>query len=129
MKKPAVKARSRKKTRGAPKTVDQYIAAIPEAARTTFNTLRAAVRSAVPPDAAEILSYGIPAFKTRRVLVWFAAFSKHSSLFPSAAVIACFSDELKGFAVSKGTIQFPNGRPVPRALVKKLVRARVAQSE
>jgi uncharacterized protein YdhG (YjbR/CyaY superfamily) len=61
--------------------------------------------------------------------MWFAAFSNHCSLFPTAAVIEAFKKELKGFATSKGTIQFPTDKPLPAALVKKLVKARVAQNE
>jgi len=61
--------------------------------------------------------------------VWFAAFSNHCSLFPTASVIQEFKNELKGFTTSKGTIQFPTTKPLPVALVKKMVRARVAQIE
>jgi len=61
--------------------------------------------------------------------VWFAAFSNHCSLFPTASVIETFKNELKGFSLSKGTIHFPTDRPLPATLVKKLVRARVAQIE
>jgi uncharacterized protein YdhG (YjbR/CyaY superfamily) len=117
------------KSKIAPKNVDEYLAGIPESSRGTFNKLRAAIRSAVPPQAAEIISYRIPAFKDKGVLVWFAAFSKHCSLFPTAAVIEAFKDELKSFSTSKGTIHFPTDRPLPTALVKKLVKARVAQNE
>jgi len=91
--------------------------------------MRAAIRSAVPPEATEIISYRIPAFRHRVVLVWFAAFSDHCSLFPTAAVIGAFKKELKGFSTSKGTIHFPLDKPLPTALVKKLVKERVAQSE
>jgi uncharacterized protein YdhG (YjbR/CyaY superfamily) len=63
------------------------------------------------------------------VLVWYAAFSNHCSLFPTAAVVEAFKNELKGFSTSKGTIHFPTDTPVPTALVKKLVKARVAQDE
>ena len=92
--------------------------------------MRAAVRSAVPPEAAETISYRIPAFKYNKgVLVWFAAFSDHCSLFPTAAVIEAFKSELKGFSTSKGTIQFPTDKPLPAALVKKLVKARITQIE
>jgi uncharacterized protein YdhG (YjbR/CyaY superfamily) len=90
--------------------------------------MRATIRSAVPPDAIEIISYGIPAFKHDRVLVWYAAFSNHCSLFPTAAVIEKFKNELKGFSTSKGTIHFPIDKPLPTALIKKLVKARVAQN-
>ena len=121
--------RAASKSKIAPKNVDEYLAGIPESSRATFNKLRAAIRSAVPPQAAEIISYRIPAFKDKGVLVWFAAFSKHCSLFPTAAVIEAFKDELKGFSTSKGTIHFPTDKPLPTALVKKLVKARVAQNE
>ncbi|HTD22001.1 MAG TPA: DUF1801 domain-containing protein [Terriglobales bacterium] len=115
--------------KGAAKNVDEYIAGLPEPARGTLNKMRATIRSAVPPEATETISYGIPAFKHKRVLVWFAAFSNHCSLFPTASVIEAFKDELKGFTKSKGTIHFATDKPLPTALVKKLVKARVAQNE
>ena|SRR2546425_12411727 len=117
------------KGKGAPKNVDEYLAGVPEPARSTLNKIRAAIRSAAPPEAAETISYGMPAFKYKGVLVWFAAFAKHCSLFPTASVIEMFKNELKGFATSKGTIQFPTDKPLPAALVKKMVKARVAQIE
>jgi uncharacterized protein YdhG (YjbR/CyaY superfamily) len=123
------KRRSASKSKIVPKDVDEYLAGIPEPARSTFNEMRAAIRSAVPPQAIEVISYRIPAFKDKTVLVWFAAFSKHCSLFPTAAVIEAFKDELKGFSTSKGTIHFPTDKPLPTALVKKLVKARVAHTE
>jgi len=113
----------------APKNVDEYLASVPEPARGTLKKVRAAIWSAVPPEATECISYGMPAFKNKGVLVWFAAFSNHCSLFPTAAVIEAFKKELKGFSTSKGTIQFPTDKPLPAALVKKLVKARVAQNE
>jgi len=91
--------------------------------------VRAAIRSAVPPGATETISYGIPAFKYKGVLVWFAAFSNHCSLFPTAAVIEAFKKELQGFTISKGTIQFPTDKSLPAALIKRMVKARVAQIE
>jgi len=117
------------KGNGAPKNIDEYLAGVPEPARSTLNKMRAAIRSAVPPEASETISYRIPAFKHKGVLVWFAAFSDHCSLFPTAAVIEAFKNELKGFSTSKGTIQFPTDKPLPTALVKKMVKARVAQNE
>ena len=81
----------------------------------------------MPSDAAEIISYGIPAFRRKRVLVWYAAFADHFSLFPTAAIVVEFKSELKGYAVSKGTIHFPLDQKLPIALIKKLVRARVKQ--
>jgi uncharacterized protein YdhG (YjbR/CyaY superfamily) len=114
---------------GASKNVDEYLAGVPEPARSTLKKIRAAIRSAVPPEATETISYRMPAFKYKGVLVWFAAFSNHCSLFPTAAVIEAFKKELKGFTISKGTIQFPTDQPLPTALVKKMVKARVAQIE
>jgi uncharacterized protein YdhG (YjbR/CyaY superfamily) len=114
---------------GAPKSVDEYFASVPEPARSTLGKMRAAIRSAVPAEATETISYRMPAFKHKGVLVWFAAFSDHCSLFPTAAVIEAFKNELKGFSISKGTIHFPTDKPLPTALVKKLVKARVAQIE
>jgi uncharacterized protein YdhG (YjbR/CyaY superfamily) len=117
------------KKNSAPKNVDEYLARVPEAVVERFGKLRAAIQSVVPPEATETISYGIPAFRRNGVLVWFAAFSKHCSLFPTAAVIKEFEDELEGISTSKGTVHFPNDKPLPVALIKKLVRARVAQSE
>ena len=109
--------------------MDEYLAGVSEPARTTLNKLRAAIRSALPPDATETISYGIPAFHHNGVLVWFAAFSNHCSFFPTASVIAAFKNELKSFSTSKGTIQFPLDKPLPSALVRKMVKVRVAENE
>ena len=117
------------KGKGALKSVDDYLAGVPQPARGTLNKIRATIRSAAPPEATEVISYGIPAFKHNGVLIWFAAFSNHCSLFPTAAVIEKFKSELKGFTISKGTIQFPTDKPLPVALVRKMVKARVAQIE
>ena len=124
--KPSKRSSAAKRT-GAPKTVDEYLARVPEPARGTLNKIRAAIRSAAPPGATEIISYGMPAFKHKGVLVWFAAFSNHCSLFPTASVIETFKSELTNYSPSKGTIQFPTDKPLPAALVKKMVKARVAQ--
>jgi uncharacterized protein YdhG (YjbR/CyaY superfamily) len=113
----------------APTTIDEYIAGIPEPARSTLKKMRAAIRLAAPSEATETISYRIPAFKYKRVLVWFAAFSNHCSLFPTASVIEAYESELKRFSTSKGTIHFPIDKPLPTALIKKLVKARVAQVE
>ena len=108
--------------------MEEYIAGIPESSRKTFDALRAAVRQAAPKDAEEVISYGILALRTEKVLVWYAAFAQHCSLFPTASVLGQFKEQLKGFKVSKGTVQFPMDEPLPAALVKKLVRARVAEA-
>ncbi|HEX3740949.1 MAG TPA: DUF1801 domain-containing protein [Terriglobales bacterium] len=76
-----------------------------------------------------MLSYKIPAFKYKEGLVWYAAFSDHCSLFPTAAVIEKFKDELKPFQKSKGTIHFPVDKSLPATLIKKMVKARLAEVE
>jgi uncharacterized protein YdhG (YjbR/CyaY superfamily) len=117
------------KGNAVPKNVEEYLAAVRQPARSTLNKIRAAIRSAAPSEATETISYGIPAFKHKGVLVWFAAFSNHCSFFPTASVMEAFKNELKGFSTSKGTIHFPTDKPLPAALVKKMVKLRVAQVE
>lgn len=114
----------------APKSVDEYLASVPEPARSTLNRIRAVIRSVVPPETTEAFSYGMPAFKYKGPLMAYAAFANHCSLFPmNSSLIAAFQNELKDFPTSKGTIRFPVDKPLPAALVKKLVKARVAENE
>jgi uncharacterized protein YdhG (YjbR/CyaY superfamily) len=113
----------------APKDIDEYLADVPEPARSTLNKIRAAIRSAAPAEATETISYKMPAFRYKGVLVWFAAFSDHCSLFPTAAIVEAFKNDLKGYSTSKGTIHFPLDKPLPTTLLKKIVKARVAQIE
>jgi uncharacterized protein YdhG (YjbR/CyaY superfamily) len=120
---------SNAKHKGAAKTVDQYLARVQQPARGTLGKIRTAIRSAAPPATTEVISYGIPAFRHDAVVMWYAAFADHCSLFPTAAVIEACKKELKGYTLSKGTIQFPTDKPMPAALVKRLVKARLAQME
>ena len=118
------------KSGAAPKTVDEYLAGVPEPARGTLSKIRATIRSVVPAEATEAISYGMPAFKYKGALFGYAAFSKHCSLFPmNAQLIVDFKDELKGFETAKGTIRFAIDKPPSAALIKKMVKARVAQNE
>lgn len=119
-----------RKGNAVPKDIDEYLAGVPEPALSTLSKVRAAVRSAAPEEATEAIGYRMPMFRYKGGLVAFAAFSKHCSFFPmSKAVIATFRDELKGYHTSKGTIQFPLDKPLPATLVKKMVKARVAEKE
>ncbi|HEY1912231.1 MAG TPA: DUF1801 domain-containing protein [Vicinamibacterales bacterium] len=112
----------------AAKTVDEYLAAVPEPARSTLEKIRAAIRAAAP-EATEVISYGIPTFKYDRALVAFGAFASHCSLFPmSYAVIDSVKDRLKSAQVSKGTIRFPLDKPLPASLVRTIVKARIAEN-
>ena len=130
MKKAKSSHRASSMKRSAAKNVDEYLAAVPEPARTTLNTIRAVIRSAVPPESTEAITYGIPTFKYKGSLLAFAAFKNHCSLFPmSLAVIDTFKNELKPFLASKGTIRYPLDKPLPSALVKKLVKARIAEKD
>ena len=114
----------------APKTVDEYLADTPEPAQSTLRHIRAVIRSVVPAETTEVISYGIPMFRFRGMLVGYAAFKNHCSLFPTgSAVLDRFERELKGYRTSKGTIQFPPDKPLPDALVKKIVKARVKENK
>ena len=112
-------------------TVDEYLAEIPEPARSTLDQLRKTIRAAAPQGTTEAISYGMPAFKYQGAgLMGFAAFAKHCSLFPmSAGIVPLFAEELKAYKTSKGTIQFPSDKPLPATLVRKLVNARLAEVE
>jgi len=124
-----VRGKAPDKTSDAPKSIDEYLAGIAEPARTTLNTIRATIRSAVPPEATEVISYRIPAFKYKGMLVWYGAFSDHCSLFPGPGIIETFKDELKPYQISKGTIHFPLEKPLPATLLRKIVKTRVAANE
>ena len=88
------------------------------------------IQSAVPLEATEAISYGIPAFKYNGMLVAYAAFASHCSFFPaSGELLKEFAEELRDYPCSKGTIRFALDKPLPSALVKKLVKARVAKNE
>lgn len=111
------------------KTVDEYLADVPEPAQSTLRHVRKVIQSVVPKDTTEVISYRIPMFKYHGMLVGYAAFKKHCSLFPTGSgVLDQFARELAGYRTSKGTIQFPLDKPLPDALVKKIVRARVKEN-
>jgi uncharacterized protein YdhG (YjbR/CyaY superfamily) len=110
------------------KDIDAYLAKVPADTRAALERLRRTIRAAAP-KANECISYGMPAYKHHGLLVFFAAFKKHCSFFPGAAVIKNYEDELKGYGTSKGTIRFPIDNPLPAALVTKMVKARVRENE
>jgi uncharacterized protein YdhG (YjbR/CyaY superfamily) len=110
------------------KSVVQYFSRLPEPAKSTLQTVRAAILSACPKDTTVALSYGIPTFKHNGSIVAIAAFKDHCSLFPmSYFVIDKFRAELARFEVSKGTVRFRTDKPLPAPLLRKIVKARLTQ--
>jgi uncharacterized protein YdhG (YjbR/CyaY superfamily) len=110
--------------------VEAYLARVPEPAQATLKKIRAMIRAAAPESATEAISYKIPSFQYKGALVWYAAFKNHCSFFPMDHSLAEESGEdVKKFRILKGTIQFPVDQPLPKALVTKIVKARVARNE
>ena len=113
-----------------PEAVEAYLAKLPEPGRNTLMKVRSIIRSAAPADTVEDICYGIPAFRYRGGLVGYAAFKEHCSLFPmSLAVMHEFKNEIGAYSTSKGGIRFPVNKPLSARLVRKIVRARVAENE
>ncbi|HII39882.1 MAG TPA: hypothetical protein HA326_01535 [Thermoplasmata archaeon] len=114
---------------GVPGSVDEYLAKVPAEMRATLQDLRKTIRAAAP-DAEEVISYRIPAFRHHGILVYYAAFSEHCSIFVgSVSTQRKFAAELRPFAAGKGTVHFTPQRPLPAALVTRIVKARVAENK
>ena len=113
----------------APTSVDDYLAALPEAPRAVLEKLRKQIKAAAP-GATETISYQMPAYKLNgRFLVSFAAFKNHCSLFPaSEKMFEEYGDELEPYFSGKGTIRFTTDKPLPSALVKKIMKTRIEEN-
>ena len=110
-----------------PESIDDYLASLTPEKRGALEKLRRAIKAAAP-KAEECISYQIPAFRLDgKVLVWFGAARGHLSFFPGAAPIKALAAELEDYETRKGTIHFSVGQPLPAALVRKLVRSRIAE--
>jgi uncharacterized protein YdhG (YjbR/CyaY superfamily) len=110
-------------------SVADYLKAVPPAQRALLRKVRQTIRAAAP-KATEVISYGMPGYKHHGMLVYFAAFKEHCSLFGvGAALMKQHHTALAPYKKSKGTIQFTVEKPLPLALVRKLVKARVVENE
>jgi uncharacterized protein YdhG (YjbR/CyaY superfamily) len=109
-------------------THNDYLAAVNADKRTALKKLRKDIKAAAP-KAEECISYGIPGFRLNgKLLVSYGAGAKHCAFYPGS-IVEEFKDELKGYDTSKGTIRFPADEPLPSALVRKIVKARIAQQK
>lgn len=108
-------------------SIDEYIRTFPKEVQTILQELRMAIK-AVAPDAGETISYGIPTFVLNSNLVHFAAYKKHIGFYPTSSGIRAFKKELSGYKTSRGTVQFPIDKPLPLALISKIVKFRVAEN-
>jgi uncharacterized protein YdhG (YjbR/CyaY superfamily) len=107
-----------------------YLAQAPVPARALLSEIRNLVRDIVPPETSEVFSYGMPGFRYKGALLWYGAFKNHCGFYPgSPPMLRSLAEELKGFKTTKGAIQFPTGKPLPAALVKKIVRLRLAEND
>jgi uncharacterized protein YdhG (YjbR/CyaY superfamily) len=111
---------------GGPQTINEYLAGVRADQRAALRRLRSAIRAAAP-SAEECMSYQLPAFRLAgRMLVWFGAATNHCAFYPGSSAIEAHRDELSDYPVSKGTVRFQPGNPLPATLVRKLVKARIA---
>jgi uncharacterized protein YdhG (YjbR/CyaY superfamily) len=109
-------------------SVDEYIADMPDRTREILERLRKAIHQAAP-EAEEVISYNMPALRFHGILLYYAAHAEHIGFYPgNATLIRVFEKELAGYETSKGTIRFPLSRPLPVALVKKIVKKRVQEN-
>lgn len=110
----------------SPKNIDEYIANFPEEVRQVLQLVRMAIRGAAP-SATEVISYGMPAFRGHKILVYFAAHNKHLGFYPHSSPIQVFAAELSEYDTVQGAVQFPYNEPMPLALIDKIVRYRVLE--
>jgi uncharacterized protein YdhG (YjbR/CyaY superfamily) len=107
------------------KTVSSYVADFNGEARIRLDELRAIIQSVIP-DAEEVISYNMPAYKLGKVICYFAAYKNHIGFYPTPKPIIEFASELTKYKTSKGAIQFPLDKPMPKLLVKKIILYRKA---
>ena len=109
------------------KTIDECIADSPEEIQVALQKLRRVIQAAAP-EAQEVISYSMPAFKQNGILVYFAAFKKHIGFFPTSSGVSAFKKELAAYETSKGTVRFPLDKSIPYELVARIVKFRVQEN-
>jgi uncharacterized protein YdhG (YjbR/CyaY superfamily) len=109
------------------KNIDDYIASFPKDLQIILEQMRTIIRKAAP-KAEEVISYAMPAFKLDSVLVYFAGYKNHIGFYPMPAAIIAFKKELSIYKSSKGAVQFPLDKPLPSALITKMVKYRIAEN-
>lgn len=109
-----------------PNNADEYIAAYPADVQKRLQQIREVIKKAVP-QAQEVISYAMPAYKVNSVLVYFAGWDKHIGFYPGAGAIAHFKDALSVFKGAKGSVQFPLDEPLPVDLINRIVAYRVTE--
>src|ERR1051326_399385 len=115
-------------TKNKPKTIDDYLAGVSPEKRAALQKLRKTIRAAAP-GAQECISSQIPAFRQNGMLVGFGALANHCAFYPfSGTIVAAHKQDLKGYETSKGTIRFQPDKPLPAAVVRKLVKARLTEN-
>lgn len=107
-----------------PKDFNDYAARFPNDTQSLLRKMRQIIRKAAP-GATETISYGIPAFRTDRTIVWFSAFEHHIGFYPGASGIKKFKKELAGYKYAKGSVRFPLDEPLPVGLITRMVKFRV----
>ena len=110
------------------KDIDHYISCFPPEIQQLLLEVRNTIHETAP-EAKEVISYQMPAFKMKRVLVYFAANKKHIGFYPTASGISNFIPDFEGYSYSKGCVQFPLDRPLPLDLIKKIVAFRVKEDQ
>ena len=110
-----------------PKDIDEYIASYPEEIQKRLKQFRVTINKAAP-EAEEVISCGIPAFKLNGLLVWFAAHKNHIGFYPRISAIEKFKKELSVYKGAKGSVQFPHGKRLPLGLITRMVKFRVKEN-
>ncbi len=110
------------------KNIDEYVASFPNETQTILKEVRATIRKAVP-EAEEVISYKMPAFKYHGMLVFFAAYKKHIGFYPSGSGILAFKKELSAYKGAKGSVQFPLDQPIPYELIRKITLHRAQENK